>query len=370
MTRPIIAVLVVVALALAGVAPAAASHGTGTECSFQVTATDASGTEVTVDQAPSSVVVLQPSAAQTMWEIGAQDKVVGMPKNPFTSYLNGTEGKTDVVGEQSTVLQSRVVDLDPDLVLAPNITNADTVRSLRDAGLTVYFFEDAKSLEDVYQKTLLTGHLVGACEGADSRTDAMRSEAEEVRNAVAGEERPKVLYALGGGYTAGEGTFVHELITAAGGENIAATAGISSYKPISNEVVVQQNPDWIVIPEGRQLPAGEAVNSTTAIQEGQVLRVNPNYLNQAGPLNTIPLQRMAEAFHPDAFAADATPTATATGSSSTGDTATATDAGGAGETVTPTDDSATETPGANGPGFTAVVALVAALVVAVLARRE
>jgi len=365
MQRTLAAVIVVVGLAVAGVGPAAASHGTADDCSFPVTVTDASGTEVTLAEAPSSVVALQPSAAQTMWEIGAQDKVVGMPKNAFTSYLNDTEDKTNVVGDRSAVLQEQVVSLDADLVIAPNITPSETVASLRDSGQTVYYVNESTSLADVYRKTLVMGHLVGACDGAQRRADAMRSEVESIGETVAGQEPPKVLYALGGGFTAGNGTFIHELITAAGGENIAATAGISGYATISQEVIVQQNPDWIVIPEGRALPSGDAVNSTTAIQQNQVVRVNANYMNQPAPRNTIPLRQMAEAFHPDAFTSPtptATPTATAT------QTVTATETTEQTATATATD-AGTETPGESGPGFTIVAAVLAMLAATLLARR-
>jgi iron complex transport system substrate-binding protein len=364
MQRPFTTVLVVVGLVLAGAGPAAASQGTADDCSFPVTVTDASGTSVTVEQEPESVVVLQPSAAQTMWEIGAQEKVVGMPKNAYTNYLNGTENKTNVVGERSAVLQEQVISLGADLVIAPNITPSETVASLRGSGQTVYYVNDSQSLEDVYQKTLVIGTLVGACDGAQRRTDAMRSDVESIRENVSDREQPKVLYALGGGFTAGNGTFIHELITAAGGENIAATAGLSGYATISQEVIIQQNPDWIVIPEGRQLPSGDAINGTTAIQQNQVVRVNDDYMNQPAPRNTIPLRQMAEAFYPDAFTSP-TPTATATD-----DGATATSAG-ATTTPTPTaTDAGTATPGQSGPGFTLVTALVAALAGALLARRR
>lgn len=355
MKRTLLAALVVVSFVVAGIGPATASHAESDDCSFRVTVTDASGTNVTIEEEPTSVVVLQPSAAQTMWEIGAQDKVVGMPKNAFTSYLNGTDNKTNVAGEQSTVLQETVVNLSADVVLAPNITDNGTVESLRNAGQTVYYFELAGSLDDVYQKTLLTGHLTGACEGAQARTDEMRSTVESIRSNVSDREPPKVLYALGGGFTTGNGTYIHELITAAGGENIAASAGISGYDTISSEVIVNQTTDWIVIPEGRALPANDAVNTTTAITEDQILRVNPNYLNQAGPRSTIPLQRMAEAFHPEAFTQQ-TETATQTANATT-------------ETAENTQ-TATETPGESGPGFTVVVALVAALALALVGRRR
>jgi iron complex transport system substrate-binding protein len=195
----------------------------------------------------------------------------------------------------------------------------------------------------------------------------MRSTVDSVRANVSGLDSPSVLYALGGGFTAGSGTFIDTLITAAGGENVATEAGISGYGQISSEVIVQQNPDWLVVPAGTPLPQTEAVNATTAVQEGQILRVNSNYMNQPGPRNTIPLRQMAEAFHPDAFSADTSgATVTPTGAASP----TATPTAGEGEpTATPTGDG-TETPGASGPGFTAVLTVIGLLGTALLARRR
>jgi iron complex transport system substrate-binding protein len=74
----------------------------------------------------------------------------------------------------------------------------------------------------------------------------MKDRIRTVRQAVKGEERPDVLY-LFYGYTAGRGTFIEEIIRTAGGNNVAAEAGISGYKQISKEVVVKQNPEWIVL---------------------------------------------------------------------------------------------------------------------------
>lgn len=343
----------VAGLTVAGVGPATASHGAAEDCPFPMSVTDASGTAVTVEEEPFSVVVLQPSAAQTVWKIGAQDKVVGMPKNAVTSYLNGTENKTNIVGERSLVLQGEVIDPGADVLIAPNVTASDTVGNLREAEQTVYYAETSQSVEDVYRKTLMIGRLVGACEGSKTRIDTMRSAVEEVRSAVSDEEPQKGLYALGGGLTAGTETFIHELV-------IAATSGITGYATISREVILHQNPDWIVVPEGLPLPANDAVNSTTAVQQDQFLRVNDNYSNQPAPRNTTPLGQMAKAFHPDSFTA---PTATAT-EPSEGATATAT----ATETAAGTGTRAV-TPSVDRPGFTVVATLVATPVAALFARR-
>ena len=305
----------------------------GETCQFPFSRSDATGTTVSVDSDPDRVVALQPSAAQTMWEIGASDEVVGMPVNRYTSYLEGYQRPTNVVAaDDFTVNVEAVVNASPDLVLAPNVTTVDTVRQLRDAGLTVYHFGAANTIEDVYGKTLLTGQLTGNCEGAAERTARMRVRIDRVRRAVADEPRPSVVYPLGGGVVAGSDTFLHEMITTAGGSNLAAEAGISGYGQISAEVIVAEDPQWLILNDG--LPRSEiqidAYNETTAIRADQVIRVNPNYANQPAPRVVIVVEQLARALHPEAMAA-ANETANTVASPTTDDADTPVDTGSPGQ---------------------------------------
>ena len=323
------------------------------DCEFPITSTDATGTAVTVESDPERIVALQPSAAQTMWEIGARDEVVGMPVSAYTSDLEGYREPANVVAADGfTVNVEAVVNLTPDLVLAPNVTSPETVAQLRRAGLTVYHFEEAESIEDVYGKTLLTGQLTGNCDGAAERTARMRVRIDRIREAVADEPKPSVIYPLGGGVVAGSDTFVHEIVTTAGGSNLAAEAGISGYGQISAERIVADDPQWLILNE--QLPLSaiqmDAYNETTAIREGQVIRVNPNYANQPAPRVVIVVEQIARSLHPEAMA-EANATTTPSGDDGTRTTATAT-------TID------TSTPGQ--PGFGLVAGLVA-MAVAVLA---
>lgn len=278
------------------------SAGAQQPCAFPVSAVDATGTEVTVTEEPHDVVTLSPSAAQTMWEIGAKEKVVGMTK--YGSYLEGSSTRTNVSGAgMQAVVVEKVVGLSPDLVLAPNIIDNATVEQLRRAGLVVFRFELARSIPDVYEKTRLTGRLVGECDGADDTVQWMRNRIGTVREAIEGTGRPAIIYPLGGGFVAGDNTFIHEVITTAGGRNVAAAAGISGYGKINPEVVVTEDPEWLVLsddlPETALL---DVYNRTTAMNEGQVIRVNPNHANQPAPRVVYVVVELAETLHPEAYA--------------------------------------------------------------------
>lgn len=380
-TRHTAIVLAIVAGLLLGTVPAGAVPAGSTaadaadapltqqQCSFPVTLTDGTGTEVTVDQRPERIVALQASTAQILWELGARDRVVGMPVRSYTAYLNGSDAKTDVLTEDGAGVDvEQVVALDPDVVIAPDSIGNDTVEQLRNAGLTVYKSGADKSIESIYEKTERYGQLVGNCEEAASVVEETRSTVEEVRSAVEGRESPRALYFFYN-FTAGNGTFIHEIIETAGGDNVAANAGISGYQEVNREVVAERDPQWLLHPSDAPLPTGEPYASTTALRENQTLTLNANYMNQAGPRVVIPLQKIAMALHPDAFEnGTATP---ATGDNATSGDATTT----AGETptagaTTGTADGATTTSSGSGPGFGVVGSVVALVAAALLARRD
>ncbi|MDL5361100.1 PGF-CTERM-anchored ABC transporter substrate-binding protein [Halalkalicoccus sp. NIPERK01] len=322
------------------------------ECEFPTTVTDATGEEITVEEEPERIVAMQPSDAQILWEIGAREKVVGMPVGQYTDYLEGHDEPADISEDDGiTVSTERVIDLEPDLVLASAVADEEQVRQLREAGLTVYQTQDATSIDDVKANTETVGQLTGECAGAAETVDWMNEEIGAIEEAAEGEQRPTVLYAMGDGFTAGEGTFIADVVETAGGENLGSEAGIEFYGQISEEVVVSEDPDWIVYPDNFEEPpvSEQVIESTTAGQEDQVVQVDSNRLNQPGPQVVYAIGTLAETFHPDAYA-------TAGDGASTGE--------GDGEQPADTD------AGEDQPGFGVVAALAALVAAGVLLFRR
>jgi iron complex transport system substrate-binding protein len=331
-------------LVLAAVAatPAAVSAQQADQnCTFPMTVTDATGTELTIEDHPDRVVTTNPSAAQTMWEIGGRDQVVGLTQ--YAAYLEGSESRTNVSASFG-VSREKVAGANPDLVIAPNASAGD-VEGLRDAGLTVYHLREAKSIDDIAEKTTTIGRLTGNCQGAAETNTWMNANVDTVRQQTADvEDRPSVLYSLGGGYVAGGDTFINALFEVVGADNVAAR-NHTGYPQLSDEVVLQLNPEVLIVTERTAGIASEQpFASTQAGRANATVRVNVRDLNQPAPRSVVYVVRNMSRqlyFGPDAAASStqaATPTPTATG--------------------------------ADGPGFTAVGAVVAALVAVLVAHRQ
>lgn len=358
-TRTLVA-LVVVLVSIAG--PAGASHAAvgasashadaGETCQFPTSATDATGTNVTVTSEPERIVTLAPSAAQTVWEIGGAEKVVGVSQ--YAAYLDGASSRTNVSGSGSAWVDvETIVSLEPDLVLAPFVVPNETVEKLRRAGVTVYRFRSASTVDEIERKTLRTGELTGECAGARETVDWMEQRLEEVRRATEGTDRPRVLYTFHG-YTAGEGTFVDTIITTAGGRNVAAMANVTGFKQLNSEVVVARDPQWILLNDGAvSIPETAAYNGTYAVQHNQTVVVREEYLSQPAPRMVYAITNLTRALYPEAYpqavnetAANATSTADATSTAQS------------------------ESASNRAPGFGVVAALLALTAAALLASRR
>ncbi|MFC7071159.1 PGF-CTERM-anchored ABC transporter substrate-binding protein [Halobaculum lipolyticum] len=348
-------------------AGAATAERTQPACGFPLTATDATGTDVTLDERPERITTLNPSAAQTMWEIGGREQVVGLSQ--FALYLDGADSRTNVSAAGFGVSVEKVVGTSPDLVLAPNASSAETVAALRDAGVTVYHFRESTTIEDVAEKTTRTGRLTGNCAGAAEANAWMTANVETARETTADAEAVRVLYPLGGGYIAGSGTFIAAMIETAGGANVAAERDLAGYPQINDEVVLELAPEYLVVTDySSYLLEQEPYASTPAVENNKVVAVNRNWMNQPAPRSVVTgVRTLTEGFHPDAAAdAEFETRAEAVAAMETS-TPTTTEVPPPATTGVATTAEPTET---SGPGFGVALAVLAVLGSALLARRE
>ena len=374
----LIALLVTCSVVGAGLGPATATASVQeqTPCNFPFTATDATGTEITVDERPERVTTLNPSAAQTMWEIGGREQVVGLSQ--FALYLDGAESRQNVSAAGFGVNNEKVVGTDPDLVLAPNSISNETVLALRDAGLTVFRFEGATSIADIEAKTTLTGRLTGNCQGATEANAWMTQNVDAAQSAVEGAERPRVIYPLGGGFVAGDGTFIDAMITASGGSNVVADFGLAGYPELSDEEVIESGPEIVLIttPGGAAILDSEPYASTPAAENNRTVYVERNYLNQPAPRSVVyAVGNMTAGFHPDAYGEAEFVTRAEVAASMETDESTASDSAttATGEpSATQADDgtSTAEQTDATSPGFGVAAAVLALVATTLLATRR
>lgn len=340
-------------------AASTAQHGaTATQqddCTYPQTLTDFTGTDVEIPEEPSSIVALQPSDAQLVTEIGATDRMVGMPVGPYTSHLDAPDNVTDISGDDGvTPVAEKVIDLDADVVIAANTVTFQEglVEQLRDADQTVYVYDSASSIEDVKQQVRTAGTLTGECDGADETVTEMEESLAQIDEVTEGEDEPLAFYVMGENdlTTPGPDTFQGEILDRAGVENIAERANVSGWQEISEEVIIEEDPEWIIYGDYMgEPPAMDALQSTTAWEQEQFVAVDSNAMSQPGPHVVEAIEQIASEVHADSYA-EVTGNQSNTADSDDGNDSTADDDGSTAE-----DDADVI------PGFGVAAALVALL---------
>ncbi|HQE01424.1 MAG: ABC transporter substrate-binding protein [Firmicutes bacterium] len=297
MKKTLVCAILVFALLLGGCTRQQEEPGT-------LTLVDDFGREVTLEEPAQKVVSLVPSVTEIMFALGAGELVVGV-----SAYCNYPEAALDVprVGDFDGPNLEAIVALEPDLVVAASL-HKETVEALEDLGIPVLAL-DPMTFEEIYANILLLARAIGEEQAGEELVTAMKNRLAAVAEALGeleADERPVVFYEnwYPGIWTAGEDTFIDEIIAWAGGRNLAW--GISRWTEIQEEEVLARNPDIIIhgyyepwpVESFAQREGWEAVK---AVQQGRIYFIDPDIISRTGPRVTDAVEELARLFHPDKF---------------------------------------------------------------------
>lgn len=276
------------------------------ETTYPLTVKDAAGTEFTFDQAPERIVSTSVSETEILFALGLGDKVVGV--SDYDNYPPEVLEKQKVGGVTEPNAEA-VIALNPDLVIAGISIKDDAAKALNDLGLKLVKIEP-KTLEDVLGNILLFGQINNKQVEAEALVVQMREDIQKVTEVAATikqEDKKKVYIEFSPGWTVGKGEFMDELITLAGGINIASD--LEGWNPINEEKIIADNPDVIIYTlnitdekSGKKLEdliqgrsGWEKIN---AISNKQLVGLDGDLLSRPGPRITEALKQLSEGIYP------------------------------------------------------------------------
>lgn len=270
---------------------------------FKVTITDSTGTEINLTKKPEKIVSLAPSTTEILYFLGLEDKIVG--RTDYCNFPETIQSVPSVGGTMNPNIEA-IVDLAPDLVVASTHVSEEVITKLRETGITVAFLNEQQNFEGTYSTITRMAVLTGSEQKATEVIADMKAKVKEVTEKVENlnkEAKPKVYYAIGYGEydsTAGGDTFIGEIITLAGGENVAKEVAGWSY---SKELLAQNEPDMIIVPSESGIKEGmEATDfykDLKAVKEGKVYEINGDMISRQGPRVADALVEMAKVINPE-----------------------------------------------------------------------
>lgn len=263
---------------------------------------------------PQRIVSLNLAADEIVLALAPLERLTALTYLADDPTFSNVAPQARLVPQKVRANAEQVMALRPDLLLVATYTSATVKRLLRESGVPYLELPQFKSVAGIQENILAVGQAVGAAETAQAIVATMRQRLAQVQQRVARLPAPRVLYYAGGGFTAGQHTTIGEMLTLAGGDNVALEAGVQGMKKLPPELLVWLNPAVIVVggtpgkPGLREgLLADPTLHTVAAVRTGRIVVLPRPFLNTLSQHIVTGVEALAQALHPAAFASQDEP---------------------------------------------------------------
>jgi cobalamin transport system substrate-binding protein len=286
------------ALALAAPACGFKSEPVGALPSFPRTAQDGQGRTVTVDAQPRRVVSLDPGLTETAFAVGAGANIVGATGSE--SYPPAARRLPVAVDSAGRPDAARIRRLNPDLILAPASLAGEAAALRSQFHVPVYVGGDG-TVDGIEHDIAQVGVLTGFAVRGRTLVQHMRERVAAIRRGVGTEPPVRVFVDNGFFYTIDPAGPEGDLITMAGGVDVAADAEPGRPYPLAKLRAARPQAYLAVAGRGTTLGGlrtSRATKHLPAVRSGRFLLIDAKALTDRGPRIVATLRQIAHALHP------------------------------------------------------------------------
>lgn len=190
-----------------------------------------------------SVASLDFCADQYVLALADTEQIVGVSPHAETEFSYFAEKAAGIPKIRPTA--EEILVLEPEMVVRLWGGGYGAKDTLERYGIPVVQVSLAVTLEETKANLLAVGKALGHLDRAEAIVADLDTRISAI-HVVPNEERPVALYVTPSGTTTGRGTFIHEMMTTAGVENMSAELGTSPWHPVNLEALALSPPDMIV----------------------------------------------------------------------------------------------------------------------------
>ena len=250
------------------------------------TGEDSYGRTVVIKEEPKRIISLSSSITEIAFLLGAEDKIVGV--SDFCEYPPEVE-KIPKVGKLLNINVETLLALHPDLVLITSHVTKEDVAKIENAGIPVFSVKAEDNIEGLFYTIDKMGEILNRQEEATTLATNYRHKIDSMQQQKP-EATKSVYYVVGfgktGDFTAPGNSYIHDIITLAGGRNIGEDLTTWS---VNREHLFEQDPDLIFIREEDMETFCTTYPYTllTAVKEHRVYPINSGWIDTPSPRNML-----------------------------------------------------------------------------------
>jgi iron complex transport system substrate-binding protein len=258
---------------------------------------------------PRRIVSLIPAVTEMLFAIGEGERVVGVTNYdrfpPEVARLTRVGGLLDPDVE-------RILTLKPDLVILYD-TQVELKQRLDRARISYYSYLH-RALPDITATLRTIGARIGSASQANAVAARMEDAIAAIRRAVSGVARPRTMLvfdrdvsSLRNMYASGGYGFLHDILEAAGGQNVFAAVKRQAVE-VSTEMILASRPDVVIelwygevaktLDLARQQQAWRQLGSVPAVRNARVYELAGDEFVVPGPRVVDAARQLARTLHP------------------------------------------------------------------------
>jgi iron complex transport system substrate-binding protein len=232
-----------------------------------------------IQTTPKRIISLAPSITEALYLLDVEKSIVGVTS--YCKYPKQAQQK-EKIGTILTPNIEKIYSLKPDLVLATKeINRPNSILKLQELGLNVVVFDARKDFNDICNQFLQLGKILGKERKAKKIIDDAKKQLTKIQKRIANLPKVRVFWEVGAKplVSVAKGTFADEIISLAGGINIAKNSKVK-YPRYSLEEVIKQDPEVIILVEMGDVTK-EEINTWQKFKNMQAVKNNRIHIIEA-----------------------------------------------------------------------------------------
>ena len=270
---------------------------------------DREGGTVEVPDSIDTIVSTAPSITEILVGLGLGSRIIAA--DMYSADVEGIDPEICTLDFYNLNIEE-LTAIEPDLVIISGMSMAgadDPYAALKDMGVNVIYVPTSNSIDAVKLDIEFLAGYTGTQEAGAEMISEINTVMAMVSEAADGiSERKSVYFEIGEApylYTCGSGTFIDEVISLIGAENIYS--GESGWLSNSEESVIAANPDVIlssVSYEGydfNEIKTRAGWEGISAVQNGDVYSVDSNAVSRPSQHIVDGIREIAVAVYPEVY---------------------------------------------------------------------